>query len=261
MAQRCFWGMVAGVLMLVLVGLAAAVRAEAPPVAYVGLKYDLVRHGLDKDYVFQTFDDPRNSFLPDVVKKIAFLGKESQDIYEKFLTPAVAAQGRAYIQAHRATLSRAEAQYGVAPEVIVGILTVECGLGSNTGKYPVFNVFASLAVMDTPEIIEDLDLGSAGRDRLKKKAAWARRELPGLSGILRRPPPGPLFLLRLLGRGHGLLPVPALQPEELRRLGQRQRAGGPVHPRRRHLFHRLLPEKERLPATEPGFLAPGRAQL
>ena len=177
MAQRCFWGIVAGVMMLVLVGLAAPVRAEAPPVAYVGLKYDLVRRGLDKGYVFRTFDDPRNSFLPDVVRKIAFLRKEPKDIYAKFLTPAVAAQGRAYIQAHRAALSRAEAQYGVAPEVIVGILTVESGLGSNTGKYPVFNVFASLAVMDTPEIIEGLDLGSAGRDRLKKKAAWARREL------------------------------------------------------------------------------------
>jgi membrane-bound lytic murein transglycosylase B len=169
--------MVAGVMILVLVGLATPVRAEAPPVAYVGLKYDLVRHGLDKGYVFRTFDDPRDSFLPDVVRKIAFLRKESKYIYGKFLTPAVAAQGRVYIQAHRATLSRAEAQYGVAPEVIVGILTVESGLGSNTGKYPVFNVFASLAVMDTPEIIEALDLGSAGRERLKKKAAWARREL------------------------------------------------------------------------------------
>ncbi len=177
MAQRCFWGIVAGVMMLVLVGLAAPVRADAPPVAYVGLKYDLVRRGLDKGYVFRTFDDPRDSFLPDVVRKIAFLRKEPKDIYAKFLTPAVAAQGRAYIQAHRATLSRAEAQYGVAPEVIVGILTVESGLGSNTGKYPVFNVFASLAVMDTPEIIAGLDLGAAGRDRLKKKAAWARREL------------------------------------------------------------------------------------
>ncbi len=145
--------------------------------AYVGLKYDLVRHGLDKGYVFRTFDDPRGSFLPDVVRKIAFLRKESKDIYAKFLTPAVAAQGRAYISAHHSTLSRAEAQYGVAPEVIVGILTVESGLGSNTGKYPVFNVFASLAVMDSPEIIRELDLESAGRDRLKKKAAWARREL------------------------------------------------------------------------------------
>ncbi len=177
MAQRRFWGLVAGVLAAVLAASAAPVRAEAPPVAYVNLKYDLVRRGLDRNFVFKTFDDPRDQFLPDVVRKIAFLRKESRDIYAKFLTPAVAAQGRAYMNEHHATLSRAEAQYGVAPEVIVGILTVESGLGSNTGKYPVFNVFASLAVMDSPEIIRELGLEAAGRDRLKKKAAWGRKEL------------------------------------------------------------------------------------
>ncbi|MCK9375506.1 MAG: lytic murein transglycosylase [Syntrophobacterales bacterium] len=172
---RGFWGGVAGILLAVLMG-AAGVQAEAPPVAYVGLKYSLVRQGLDKDYVFKTFADPRNQFLPDVVRKIAFLRKEPHDIYKKFLSPAVVAQGRAYMDAHRDTLCRAEAKYGVAPEVIVGILTVESGLGSNTGKYPVFNVFASLAVMDSPEIIREVGL-NASPDRLKKKAAWGRREL------------------------------------------------------------------------------------
>jgi hypothetical protein len=62
--------MVAGVLAGVLVSLAGGARAEAPPVAYVGLKYDLVRRGLDKGFVFQTFADSRNDFLPDVVRKI-----------------------------------------------------------------------------------------------------------------------------------------------------------------------------------------------
>lgn len=177
MIMRRFFGVVAAMMLAALLGLAAPVQAEAPPVAYVGLKYELVRHGLNKDYVFRTFNDPRNSFMPDVVRKIAFLKRESKDIYAKFLTPAVAAQGRAYIKEHRTTLSRAAAEYDVAPEVIVAILTVESGLGSNTGKYPVFNVFASLAVMDSPEVIRELGLTSVGRDRLKRKAAWARREL------------------------------------------------------------------------------------
>ena len=167
-----FWSGVAAVLLGVL-AMASGAYAEAQPVAYVGLKASLVRAGLNKNFVDQTFADPRNQFMPDVVKKIAYLGKETRDIYK---TPETAARGRAYIQTHRATLSRAEAKYGVAPEVIVGILTVESGLGSNTGKYPVFNVFASLAVMDTPEVINDLGL-TASRARLKKKAAWARREL------------------------------------------------------------------------------------
>ena len=170
-----FYFMAAGVLLWVL-AMAGGALAEAQPVAYVGLKASLVRQGLNKDFVAKTFADPRNEFLPDVVKKIAYLGKETRDIYKKFMTPETAARGRAYMQTHRAVLSRAEAKYGVAPEVIVAILTVESGLGSNTGKYPVFNVFASLAVMDTPEVIQELGL-TASRDRLKKKAAWARREL------------------------------------------------------------------------------------
>ncbi len=169
--------MVAGILTGALVSLAGGVQAEAPPVAYVGLKYDLVRQGLDKGFVFQTFSDSRNDFLPDVVRKIAFLRKETPEIYQKFLQPAVVAQGRAYMSAHRDELAKAEARYGVAPEVIVAILTVESGLGNTTGKYPVFNVFASLAVMDAPEVVREVGLTGAQGDRLSKKAAWARREL------------------------------------------------------------------------------------
>ncbi len=177
MARSRFWGMVAGVLAGVCLAAAIPVQAETPPVAYVKLKYDLVRQGLDKDYVNRTFADPRNSFLPDVVRKIAYLRKESPDIYVKFLRPEVAAQGRAYLQEHRATLQRAQAKFGVAPEVIVAILTVESSLGKATGSFPVFNVFASLAVMDTPEVIQMVGLDSSLRDRLRKKAAWGRREL------------------------------------------------------------------------------------
>jgi membrane-bound lytic murein transglycosylase B len=177
MARSRFGGILAVGVLAALALTAGAARAEAPPVAYVGLKYDLVRHGLDKGLVFQTFADPRNQFLPDVVRKIAFLRKETPDIYAKFLQPAVVAQGRAYMGAHRRDLQKAEARYGVAPEVIVAILTVESGLGNITGKYPVFNVFASLSVMDSPEVIGEVGLGAAQKDRLRKKAAWARREL------------------------------------------------------------------------------------
>jgi membrane-bound lytic murein transglycosylase B len=165
------WGVLATLL-------GAAVLAQAEnPVAYVELKYSLACRGLDKDYVSRIFSDPRNQFLPDVVRKIAYLRKETPDIYEKFLRPEVVAQGRAYLAEHRRTLRGAEACYGVAPEVIVAILTVESGLGNNTGHYPVFNVFASLSVMDSPEVIQQVDLTPAPRDRLKKKAAWARQEL------------------------------------------------------------------------------------
>ncbi len=147
------------------------------PLAYVDLQYALIRQGLDKDYVLKTFADPRNRFMPDVVRKIAYLRKERAADYSHFLKPEVVARGRQYLKAHQKDLDRARDQYGVAPEVIVAILTVESGLGSTTGKYPVFNVFASLAVMDTPEVIADVGLSPHLTPRLKKKAAWAKREL------------------------------------------------------------------------------------
>jgi membrane-bound lytic murein transglycosylase B len=158
-------------------GPAAGIGAEAPPVAYVTLKYDLMRQGLDREFLARTFSDPRSHFLPEVVRKIAYLRKERPEIYQKFLRPEVVARGRAYLSDHRGELSRAVARFDVAPEAIVAILTVESGLGHITGSYPVFNVFASLAVMDTPEVIQEVGLEPGLRERLQKKAAWARREL------------------------------------------------------------------------------------
>jgi hypothetical protein len=51
----------------IFLGVAAGVQAEPPARAYVGIRYNLVRQGLDKDFFFKTFTDPSNQFLLDVV--------------------------------------------------------------------------------------------------------------------------------------------------------------------------------------------------
>jgi membrane-bound lytic murein transglycosylase B len=147
------------------------------PVAYVDLECQLVSQGLDKIYVDKVFADERNHFLPDIVRKIATLRRERPADYEQFLKPEVVARGRQYAKEHQSQLNRARDLYGVDPGVIVAILTVESGLGKATGKHSVFNVFASLSVMDTPEVIRATGLSQSLYPRLKKKAAWARREL------------------------------------------------------------------------------------
>jgi membrane-bound lytic murein transglycosylase B len=163
---------------LAIIGLNPATgQGAATPAAYVDLKYQLIREGLDKDYVFKVFADQRNEFRPDIVRKIATLRKERPADYEHFLQPAVVARGRQYLNEYQDQLAKARQQYGVSPEVIVAILTVESNLGKTTGKHSVFNVFASLSVMDTPEVIRDTDLPARLHSRLKKKGAWARREL------------------------------------------------------------------------------------
>jgi len=167
------WGLV---IWGIMVGAAGAANGNLP-VAYVDLQYQLIRQGVDKDFVLQAFADPRNRFLPGVVRKIAYLRRERPADYSHFLKPEVVARGRLYLQEHRRHLMRAMQVYGVLPEIIVAILTVETDLGRVTGRYPVFNVFASLAVMDTPEVMAEAGLSPRLRIRLRKKAAWARREL------------------------------------------------------------------------------------
>lgn len=154
-----------------------AAGAEVQPVAFVELQQHLIRSGLAPDYVHRVFQDERTAFLPQVVTKIAYLKKEKKADYSHFLQPAVVAKGRRFLETHQAVLDEAQRRYGVAKEVIVAILTVESDLGQVTGKYLVFNVFASLAVMDTPEVINDLNLDRGLMDRLRRKAAWGRSEL------------------------------------------------------------------------------------
>ena len=172
---RTKWGVV--LLACFILAFSAVGEAAPTPVAYVNLKYQLVRQGLDKDFVFQVFADERNRFLPKIVRKIATLRRERAADYSHFMKPAVVAKGRRYLKAHQGQLAKAQYQYGVSPEVIVAILTVESGLGKTTGKHSVVNVFASLAVMDTPEVMRETGLPARLRSRCKKKAAWARREL------------------------------------------------------------------------------------
>jgi membrane-bound lytic murein transglycosylase B len=169
------WGIAAALLCICLSP--AAGLGASTPVAYEDLKCQLIGEGLDREYIAKVFNDPRDQFLPDIVRKIATLRKERPADYDQFLKPAVVAQGRQYLKEHQPQLARVRDQYGVDPGVIVAILTVESGLGKATGKYPVFNVFASLAVMDTPEVIRELRLPGNLYPRLKKKAAWGRREL------------------------------------------------------------------------------------
>jgi membrane-bound lytic murein transglycosylase B len=152
-------------------------QGSQTPLAYVDLECQLARQGLNKSYVDKVFADERNHFLPDIVRKIATLRRERPADYDQFLKAEVVARGRQYAKEHQSQLNRARDRYGVDPGVIVAILTVESGLGKATGEHSVFNVFASLSVMDTPEVMQETGLSRRLYPRLKKKAAWARREL------------------------------------------------------------------------------------
>lgn len=62
-----------------------------------------------------------------------------------FLTDQRIKGGVAFWAQHAAALQRAEAQYGVPPEVVIAILGVETLYGRHTGKYRVMDALSTLA--------------------------------------------------------------------------------------------------------------------
>ena len=176
MKQRLM-GLGLAVSLLVLWSPAAWSKSSETPVAWINLQYSLVRSGFDQAYITKVFKDPRAEFLPNVVTKIAYLRKEKAADYSHFLKAENVEKGRRFLAAQNRLLTQAENNFGVSKEVITAILTVESDLGNKTGNYPVFNVFSSLAVMDTPEVINSLSLDTRLMGRLQKKAAWGKSEL------------------------------------------------------------------------------------
>jgi membrane-bound lytic murein transglycosylase B len=63
----------------------------------------------------------------------------------RFLMPEMISAGASFWSQHAEELSRAEAQFGVPSEVIVGILGVETAFGQNTGSFRAIDALASIA--------------------------------------------------------------------------------------------------------------------
>ena len=63
----------------------------------------------------------------------------------RFLTPALISAGSQFWSLHAEALARAEAEFAVPSEVIVGILGVETAFGSNTGSFRVIDALATIA--------------------------------------------------------------------------------------------------------------------
>jgi len=63
----------------------------------------------------------------------------------KFLTPELISAGSRFWALHAKDLARAEAEYGVPAQVIVGVLGVETFFGRNTGSFRAIDTLATIA--------------------------------------------------------------------------------------------------------------------
>lgn len=71
--------------------------------------------------------------------------KPWRDYRPIFIQPARIAGGRAFLEANRAALQRAEDSYGVPKEIVTAILGVETSYGGNKGSWPVVDALYTLA--------------------------------------------------------------------------------------------------------------------
>jgi membrane-bound lytic murein transglycosylase B len=105
------------------------------------------RRNLDPDWVRQTIGQSR--FNPTVARLMqpptqAFV-KNWRVYRSRFIDPVRIRAGVNFWQANRSTLARAEAEYGVPADIIVGIIGVETIYGRDTGSFRVMDSLATLA--------------------------------------------------------------------------------------------------------------------
>ncbi len=126
------------------------------------------RRDLDAQWVRQSLGQAR--YLPTVVRLMQPAAKpftKNWRVYRsRFIDPVRIAAGVRFWQDNQAALARAEAEYGVPAEIIVGIIGVETIYGRDTGKFRVLDALATLA-FDFP----------ASHPRARERSAFFKGEI------------------------------------------------------------------------------------
>ena len=106
------------------------------------------RRDLDRDWVRQALGQSR--YLPQVARFItpppAGTVKNWRVYRSRFIDAVRINAGVKFWQGNRATLERAEAEYGVPAEIIVGIIGVETIYGQQVGTFRVMDALATLSL-------------------------------------------------------------------------------------------------------------------
>jgi membrane-bound lytic murein transglycosylase B len=130
--------------------------------------------------------------------------KNWQAYSERFIEPIRIGAGVRFWNENAALLARAEAEYGVPAEIIVGIIGVETIYGRDTGRFRVVDVLTTLAFA-YPEAPNRNDRMQFFRSELEKTLVLARKE--GIDPF------------SLLGSFAGAVGMPQFMPSNILKLG------------------------------------------
>ncbi|WP_198972893.1 lytic murein transglycosylase B [Xylophilus sp. ASV27] len=183
-------------------------RAAAAPAVYYAGRADAMRFAddlaarrdLDREWVRQAIGQAR--FLPGVPRLMlpppAGTPKNWRVYRSRFVEPVRIRAGLRFWQQNEATLARAEREYGVPAEIIVGIIGVETLYGQQTGTFRVMDALATLA-FDFP----------SGHPRAQERRDFFRGELEQFLSLSERGSTDP-FALR--GSYAGAMGLPQFMP-------------------------------------------------
>ena len=161
------------------------------------------RRGLDRDWVRATIGSAR--FLPNV-PRLMLPGpvgtvKNWQTYRSRFIDPVRIAAGVRFWRSNADTLARAEAEFGVPPEIIVGIVGVETIYGRDMGRFRVIDALATLS-FDFPQ----------GHPRAAERQAFFRGELESFLSTESRTAEDPLVPV---GSYAGAMGMPQFMPSSI----------------------------------------------
>ncbi len=122
------------------------------PAAQAFIDRMTTKHGFDRAEVTRTLSRAQHQqWISDLVNKPLSSSRSTAPngswtrYRAKFVTDTNIANGAAFWARNEATLRRAEAQYGVPPEAIVGILGVETRWGGYVGKTRIIDALTTMA--------------------------------------------------------------------------------------------------------------------
>ena len=161
------------------------------------------RRNLDRDWTRATIGGAR--YLPSVPRlrlpAASGTAKNWRVYRSRFIDPVRIAAGLRVWRANADTLARAEAEYGVPPEIIVGIVGVETIYGRNMGNFRVIDALATLA-FDFPQ----------AHPRAEQRQAYFRGELESFLSIESRTAQDPMVPL---GSYAGAMGMPQFMPSSI----------------------------------------------
>lgn len=134
----------------------------------------LVSDGWPEAWVRAKFADTRTEYIPklwviNARKKSSGVASSSSSAYAWVNTKESAIACSTFIETYRNEMESAEKKYGVEKETIAALLRCETRHGQVTGKYHVFSVFASTALMPVQEYV-DQNIARA-REVMKERGA------------------------------------------------------------------------------------------